>query len=104
LQTWSALPITVSASTPTYDFTNTNTKAFGLNMKLVEPGIWALFSGDINQDEVIDASDNVNLANDISNSNFGYLNTDLNGDGSVDNSDLPIITNNIENSIFSNYP
>ena len=104
LQTWSAMPIAVSASTPTYDFTNTNTKAFGLNMKQVEPGIWALYSGDINQDEVIDASDNVNLANDISNSNFGYLNTDLNGDGSVDNSDLPIITNNIENSIFSNYP
>lgn len=104
LQTWSASPIAVSASTPTYDFTNANTKAFGSNMQLVDTGVWALYSGDLNQDEVIDASDFPIILNDIETSQFGNLATDLNGDGSTDNSDLPTITDNTDNSIFSIHP
>ena len=104
LQTWSANPITVSSSTPIYDFTNVATKAFDSNMVLVESGVWAFYSGDINQDEVIDGTDLVDISNDLDDSLFGFLVTDLNGDGSVDNSDLPYQNNNSNNSIFSSHP
>ena len=73
-------------------------------MVLVDSGIWAFFSGDINQDEVIDGTDLVDISNDLDNSAFGFLTTDLNGDGSVDNSDLPYPSNNSDNSVFSLHP
>ncbi len=104
IQTWSATPLTITSSTPLYDFTNLASKAFGSNMVLVEPGVWAFYSGDINQDEVVDASDVVDVSNDTDSSAFGDLATDLNGDGSVDNSDLPILTANSDNSVFSVHP
>ncbi len=104
LQTWSASPITVSASTPTYDFSNAATKAYGSNMKLMEAGVWAFYSGDLNLDEAIDGSDFPIIFDDIESSAFGFLATDLNGDGSTDNSDLPSISDNSDNSIFSVHP
>ena len=104
IETWSALPITISSATPTYDFTNLDTKAFGNNMILVEPGVWGFYSGDLNQDDVIDGTDAVDLFNDIENSAFGDLATDLNGDGSVDNSDTILFFDNYENSVFSIQP
>ena len=104
LKTCSASLVTVGASATSYDFTTLDNKAFGSNMIEVEPGIWALYSGDLNQDEVIDGTDAVDLSNDIENSAFGFLTTDLNGDGSVDNSDSPFFSNNLENSIFSAHP
>ena len=73
-------------------------------MRQIEPGVWAIYSGDINQDESIDNSDTNDLFLDIENSNYGVLPTDLNGDGTIDNSDTDDIFNNINNSIFSNHP
>ncbi len=104
LQTWSATPLTLSAVTPLYDFTTQASKAFGSNMIQVEPGVWAFYSGDINQDEVIDLSDAVPLFDDNDTSAFGFLATDLNGDGAVDNTDVPFLTNNSEASIYSIHP
>ena len=104
VQTWSANPITINSLTPTYDFTNVATKAFGSNMVLVEPGVWAFYSGDLDQDEVIDGTDIVDISNDSNNSAFGNLVTDINGDGAVDNSDLIYPLNNLANSIFSSHP
>jgi photosystem II stability/assembly factor-like uncharacterized protein len=104
LQTWSAAPVTISSITPLYDFTNSASKAYGNNMTEVKTGVWGIYSGDINLDEVIDGSDVVDLFNDIENSEFGDKTTDLNGDGSVDNSDTPFLLNNSENSVFSAHP
>ena len=103
LQTWSAAPVTLG-SVSAYDFTTAANKAFGDNMKEVAPGVWALYSGDLNQDESIDISDGDNLYNDSDNSAFGFLSTDLNGDGSVDLSDFDFYSNNSDNSIYSNHP
>ncbi len=104
IQTWSAFPLNISSYTPLYDFSSRANNAFGNNMIQIEPGIWAFYTGDINQDEVIDGSDIPELYNDIENSAFGDLNTDLNGDGSVDNSDLPFLFDNSEISIFAIHP
>lgn len=87
-----------------YDFTTSAAQAFGSNLSQLEPNVWGIYSGDINQDGVIDGSDSTQLINDIENAAFGNLTTDLNGDGAVDNSDTTFFYNNVENSVFSNQP
>ena len=104
VKTWSSNAQNVGSTILNYDFSNAISKAYGNNMVQIEPGVWAIYSGDINQDETIDNSDSDDLFLDIQNSNFGVLATDLNGDGSTDNSDSDSIFINIENSIFSNRP
>ncbi len=103
LQTWSAEPIAISSIT-NYDFTTAANKAFGNNMIEVEPGVWAFYSGDLNQDENIDLLDLSPLEIDINNFSFGYFATDINGDGNVDLLDNPLVENNINSFVFSVHP
>jgi len=103
LETWSATPQTVGGTPLTYDFTNAITKSYEDNMIDVG-GVFAFFSGDINQDDVIDGSDAIDLDLDVFNSEFGVRVTDLNGDGSVDGSDVTFFENNQFNSVFAHYP
>jgi hypothetical protein len=104
LQTWSAEPQAVGSSPLSYDFSSDATQAYGSNMREMETGVWAFYSGDINQDETIDNSDSDSLFSDIENSNFGVFVTDLNGDGTVDNSDTDVFYINVANSIYSSHP
>jgi hypothetical protein len=103
VQTWSAAAEPFGVSTSTYDFSTAANKAYGDNMLSIG-GVYCIYSGDINQDEVVDGSDSTDLINDIENANFGVLATDLNGDGVVDGSDSTFLINNTENAVFSNHP
>ena len=103
LQTWSAAAVAFGTTT-SYDFTTAVTKAYGDNMVEVETGVFAIFTGDINQDEFVDPYDypsfefdNVTFAN-------GYLRTDLNGDGYVDPYDYPVFELNNVNFVMSAHP
>ncbi|MBK7762177.1 MAG: hypothetical protein IPI46_02250 [Bacteroidetes bacterium] len=102
VETWSSIPVMLSTSL--YDFTTADTKAFGANQRLVDPGTWALFSGDVNMDDNVDLLDISLTENDITNFAFGYEPTDINGDGNVDLLDTPIIENNVNNFIYSMRP
>lgn len=106
IETWSSNPITITGgiTPPLYDFTNSSSKSYGNNMKLIGANSWAFFSGDINHDQNIDLVDIAVLENDIGDFLFGYYNTDLNGDGNIDLLDLVTIETNINNFIFSNHP
>lgn len=73
--------------------------AYGDNQKEVEPGVFAIYSGDVNQDGTIDISDQADLGNDLLNFAFGYVLTDLNGDSVVDISDQAILDNNLVNFV-----
>jgi chitodextrinase len=103
LQTWSANPILIGAST-TYDFSTSASQAYGNNQSEVESGVWAIYSGDINQDENIDLLDLGLLEIDINSFAFGYLDTDINGDGNVDLLDNPTVEANISAFVFSIHP
>ena len=103
VQTWSASPVTLG-SVSSYDFTTAANKAYGDNMKEVSSGVWALYSGDLNQDDFIDLSDYTNWETDYNASNIGYFATDTNGDGFVDLSDYTIWESNNNGSIFSSHP
>jgi hypothetical protein len=105
IETWSHDPIVFSVGTPiSYDFTTNANKAYGLNQREVESGVWAFYSGDITQDENIDLLDLGLLEADISNFIFGYFATDINGDGNIDLLDVSNVENNINSFIFSNHP
>jgi len=79
-----------------YDFTPAANKAFGDNMKQVDssPIRFAMYSGDVNQDGLIDISDVLLCYNDNVNFVSGYVKTDVTGDGLVDISDVIICYNN----------
>ncbi len=81
-----------------YSFVNSISKAYGNNM-ILKGTKYCLFSGDVNQDEVIDASDLSEVDNDAYNSVSGYVRTDLTGDDFVDAADVSIVDNNAYNSI-----
>ena len=104
IQTWSSSPVTLSNRT-SYNFANAATAAFGNNMIMVEPSYYAIFAGDINQDEYIDIFDFPQF--DLDNQNFvayEYAATDLNGDGFVDIFDFPVFDLNNQNFVFSIHP
>lgn len=97
VQTWSDM---LTLVTYTYhNFTTHAYQAFGSNQTEVESNVWAIYSGDCNQDGAIDALDYLIMDPDIVAGNSGYLATDLNGDGSVDALDYLVVDPNIVNGV-----
>ncbi|MBK7159720.1 MAG: hypothetical protein IPH77_14580 [Ignavibacteria bacterium] len=60
---------------------------------------YCIYSGDVNQDGIIDASDLSEVDNDAFNSLSGYVRTDVTGDDFVDAEDVSIVDNNAYNSV-----
>lgn len=104
IETWSAQAISFGATTVNYNFTTSSSQTFGQNAILVAPGVWAMYSGEINSDANIDLIDYSNIQNDVSLFLSGYVATDLNGDGNVDLLDLGPVEDNVSNFIFSMKP
>ncbi|MBL7772030.1 MAG: hypothetical protein JNM95_04100 [Chitinophagaceae bacterium] len=103
IQTWSANPVTMSGLV-TYDFSTAANKAYGDNQMEVETGVFALISGDVNQDLTIDGFDYIQMDPDIVFGNSGYLSTDVDGNGSVDAFDYLLVDPNIANGITIQAP
>ena len=104
LETWSKDPVSPGLTSSTYNFSSDPGKAYGDNLVEAEPGIWAVYSGDLIQDENIDLIDLSLLEESISNFESGYVATDMNGDGNVDLLDLTLIEGNITNFVSSMHP
>ena len=75
------------------DFTLAQGSIYGSNQKL-KGTKWCFYSGDVNQDGLVDGTDLAGVDNDAAVFASGYLATDLTGDNSVDGSDLAIVDNN----------
>lgn len=105
IETWSKSggELVVKGSFNNYDFTSDSSMAFGNNMKKIETN-WCIFSGDVNQDGVIDISDLNLINNNTYTYSEGYLKTDLNGDNFVDLNDIVICDNNIFKNIIKIIP
>jgi len=78
--------------------------AYADNQVEVEPGIFAIFSGDLNQDGYIDPFDYTILEVDNLAFAYGYVVSDLNGDGFVDPYDYVIFEKNNLNFVSSIRP
>jgi hypothetical protein len=103
VQTWSAMPVTF-AGTTSYDFTTAATQAYGDNQVEVEPGVFAMYTGDLNQDEYVDPFDYGLFEADNLVFASGYYASDMNGDGYVDPFDYGIFETNNLNFILSIHP
>ena len=102
IATWSSEPVKITAST-TYDFSTALSKAYGNNMILIN-GVACIYTGDINQDGVIDTIDMNMIFHDAQMFLWGYYPTDLNGDGGVDILDMAIEEININSGIHKMFP
>ena len=94
LQTWSRNggETFIQGTTMSYDFTDDASKAFGNNLKL-KGAKYCIYSGDCNQDGLIDESDKVQL---VSKLGFeGYISEDINGNGFVNAVDRATLTGNL---------
>ncbi len=100
IETWSSQAIALSSSQVSYSFTNSNSQAFGNNLRNFGNGLYLIYSGDINQDGSVDFNDYPSLDLSSSNGVLGYDSSDLNGDASVDFNDYPIIDMNSSNGII----
>lgn len=84
-----------------YDFTTGKDKAYGENMEY-DGKFACIFTGDVDQDNVVSESDVKIVTNDIGKE--GELNTDLNGDEFVDATDLNFVMNNYEKNVKARTP
>ncbi len=104
LETWSDNPMVIPNQT-TYDFTIAATQAYGANQVELAPGVWAMYTGDINQDGFIDGFDYSLFDQDVQqNVSARYVQTDFNGDGYVDGFDYPIFDANSQNNVSAIVP
>lgn len=93
LETWSAVPVSFSGNTISYNFTDNSTRAYGSNLKL-KSGKYLIYSGDVSQNGAINALDMNSVNSQSAVFGSGYLPEDLNGDGCIDASDLIVLDNN----------
>lgn len=104
LETWSADSVLFQSVNPTYDFTVSAGKAFGSNQTPVGAGIYAIYSGDIDQDGFVSFSDVLLMNNDIGQFKKGYNRSDLNGDKIVESADFSLLENNISGAVSVRKP
>lgn len=99
LETWSKSGgETWTGASLSFDFTTSDSKAYGNNLTL-KLGKYTIYSGDVNQDGIIDVTDAGLVDNDGYNFVSGYVVTDVNGDDVVDVSDAAIVDNNSYNFV-----
>ncbi len=103
IETWSANPVLLTENT-LYDFSTAANKAYAGNQMELEPGVWAIYNGDVNQDGVVDGLDYNDWENDSNNFASGYFSTDLNGDGIVDGLDFLFWEQNNNNFVGAVVP
>ncbi len=97
IRTWSATGVSHSRGSGThYNFIFPSGQAYGNNQAVVDPGppYRGMYSGDVNQDKIIDGTDVGMVDNAASNFLTGYVVTDLTGDGFVDGTDFALADNN----------
>jgi photosystem II stability/assembly factor-like uncharacterized protein len=94
LQTVSATAKSFSGSSISQSFSSAS-DVFGGNVVLMAgPGThYAIYGGDVNQDDIIDSGDAAPVDNQAALASSGYIPEDVNGDGLIDSSDAAIIDN-----------
>lgn len=104
IETWSTAGITyIRGEEFSYDFTDSEIKAYGNNLIFIEP-YYCIYSGDINQDGTINSNDLLKVLNDYSNNLTGYQPSDVNGNNVVDFDDVLIVFYNSNNFISRKSP
>lgn len=93
----SANPLTLGTAPTSYDFSTSLSQALNngnnTQMRQVSPGVWAMYVGDFNNDEIIDGLDRNGYQGQVN--LVGYYDGDFNMDSFVDGLDLNLFTPNV---------
>lgn len=100
IQTWSASPVLFNNLSVAYSFSDNASKAFGNNLKNLGNGFFAIFSGDVNQNGVVDSSDFSIIENNMQQFLTGYLPSDVTGNKITESSDGSVVENNYGKTIL----
>jgi len=105
IETWSKSggEVFLRGDSLTYDFTVSSSAAFGNNLTLKEKE-YCIYSGDIDQDGIVNLNDLLLINNEGAEFFTGYIATDLNGDHLSDLSDALIAYNNSSNFVSIKRP
>jgi len=110
LPLWSANPISFTNTTE-YNFIQNVSNAYGIVsppvLNQVAPGVFALFSGELNDDGYIDGMDYVTFETDLYSSAYGdlfLLDGDFNGDSYVDATDYSKFDYNSQLGLYYQRP
>jgi subtilisin-like proprotein convertase family protein len=100
LETWSSSPVSFVSSPVSYNFSDAISKAYGNNMKPMGGNVFAIYSGDVNQDGAIESADYSEVENAIQQFIFVYHKDDITGDDVVESADYGLLENNVQLFIF----
>ena len=103
IETVSATTINL-ATDNSYNFSDAANKAYGSNQKLLTTGVYGIYAGDINQDDILSGADLVATTDQVRLGANGYRVEDVNGDGVMSGADLVQITDNVRLGIASQKP
>ncbi len=92
LETWSSTQFMLTGDT-LFDFSSNPADVWGGNVVQVEPGVYAMYCGDVNQDGYINNVDVGLVGDSAALFTQGYNNCDINADSTVESLDLSIIEN-----------
>ncbi len=95
LETWSAAPVLLNANSISYDFSLSASSAFGNNLTNFIDGKCGLWSGDVDQNGIIDNTDYLSVENKAIVFYSGYVVQDITGNNIVESSDYSLLENNI---------
>ncbi len=101
IETWSDSARKFVNSYFVYDFTTSDTKAYGSNQIQVDnsPNRYAMYSGDVDQNGSIVLEDVLEIYNDANNFVTGYVVTDITGNLVVDLTDVLMANDNSTNYV-----
>lgn len=95
LETWSSSPVLMNSGTINYDFTMSSGSAYGNNLCNLGDGRFAIWTGDIDRNNLIDISD-INLMHTKNPLLLhGYYVGDLTGDQFTESADYSLLENNV---------
>jgi hypothetical protein len=103
IETTTALAVSLAGTIINQSFATT-ADVYGGNLNLSTDGFRMIYTGDVNQDGVIDSGDFTPVVNDANNYVAGYLVTDLDGNGSIDSGDFTFMVNNGNNYVGTIHP
>lgn len=104
IETVSGLATSFASTNVSFNFTGVATQAFGNNQKQLATGVFGIYSGDVNQDGYINASDRALVQTKVLEIAKGYVSEDVNGDGSINASDRAIVQSSVLNIIHRQIP
>ncbi|MBK8587034.1 MAG: putative metal-binding motif-containing protein [Bacteroidetes bacterium] len=103
IETWSVAPQTISNGM-FYDFSTAASKAYQNNQVNIGSGVYAIYSGDVDQDNSVDLSDLTDVESNSQLTSYGYFSCDLTGDNKCESTDYSLVENNYNGGVMVKKP